>query len=216
MKHDNAALCNLVMAAFDEEELSAFCFEHARSVYNLFALGQSHSQRTQLLIEHAIAQNYLEKLLRDIERANPYQYSAFHRRLTSDGSLDQTLVGRRLPRAMQRYDAFFARWVRALTRLDVSPHNFARSLIASLATALQARTGFVLENRDGAWEPTIALDERAVRNVQEVTDGSVRDMLTHALRHNVVLFTEPASGSDSLICAPLVGASRLHCWSSSD
>lgn len=206
MKYNNAALNDLVMAAFDEEELSAFCFEHARPVYNLFASGQTHSQRAQLLIEHAIAQNCLEKLLKNIERANPYQYSAFHQRVADDDHA-QTPVGKRLPRAMQRYDAFFERWARALTRLDVSLHTFARSLIAAFATALQARTGFVLENRDGTWAPTIALDERAVRDVREMTESNgFRDMLNHALQHNAILYTEPSGGADSLICAPLVGA----------
>lgn len=206
MKYSDAALCDLVTAAFDEEDLSAFCFEHARPVYDMFAPGQTHSQRAHLLIEHAIAQNCLEKLLKNIERANPYQYSAFHCRLTGDDSV-QTPVGKRLPRAMQRYDAFFERWARALTRLDTSSHAFARSLIASIATALQAGVSFVLENRDGTWAPTIALDERAVREVHRITESNgIRDMLNYALRHNAILYTESSSGDDSLICAPLVGA----------
>lgn len=209
MKHNNATLCDLVMAAFNEETLGAFCFEHARPVYNLFVPGQTHSQRAQLLIDHAIAQNNLEKILEHIERANPYQYSALYRRITDDGDPVHSSAGKRLPRAMQRYDAFFERWAHALNRLDASPHHFARSLIASLATALQARNGFVLEQRDGTWEPTVALDERAVRDVRGITESNViRDMLIHALQRRTVLYTEPSDSHDSLICAPLVGARR--------
>jgi EAL domain-containing protein (putative c-di-GMP-specific phosphodiesterase class I) len=207
MKYNSAVLYDLVMAAFDEAALSAFCFERARPVYNLFAPGQTHSQRARLLIEHTVAQNNLEEILGAIERANPYQYSAFHRRITGDDDPVQSSAGKRLPRAMQRYDAFFERWAGALTDLDVSPHNFARSLIASLTTALQARTGFVLEHRDVTWEPTIALDERAVRDAHSITESnSIRDMLNHALQRHTVLYTEPSSGDESLICAPLIGA----------
>lgn len=207
MLYNSAILHDLITAAFDEEAFTAFCFKHARSIYNLFTPDQTYSQRASLLIEYAIAQNRLEEILQSIEQANPYRYSTFYRRIINSDDSSHESAGKRLPRAMQRYDAFFERWVYELTRVELTSQHVAGYLISVLAKALQAEAGCVLVNKDGVWQPTAGVDEHTVHRMHALFEnGHFRDILNHALQHNRVLYTETAGGEDSLICAPLVGA----------
>ena len=71
-----AAIHNLLVAAFSDEELVTLCFEHFRSVYDSFAGGMSREQKILRLMEYCDRRKELGKLLKEIKERNPNQYLA--------------------------------------------------------------------------------------------------------------------------------------------
>jgi hypothetical protein len=82
MPYNLAAIRELVAAAFADEELRTFCFDHYRAVYEQFVAGQGKGARVLTLVEHADRRGLLNDLLARIKAANPYQYAQFERRIT--------------------------------------------------------------------------------------------------------------------------------------
>lgn len=78
---DTAAVRELLMAAFSDEELTTFCYDNFRPVYEEFAGGMSRSQKVQRLVETCERKGQLAELLARVERLNPYQYGRFRSRL---------------------------------------------------------------------------------------------------------------------------------------
>jgi len=74
---NTAAVRELVMAAFDDEELTTFCYDNFRPVHEEFTTGMSRTQKTQRLVETCERRGEIEKLLAGVARANPYQYNRF-------------------------------------------------------------------------------------------------------------------------------------------
>ena len=81
MRYDLAAIRELVSAAFSDEELRTFCFDHYRAVYEQFAVGQSKGAWVLALVEHADKHGLLDNLLAQVKRANPHQYEVFESRI---------------------------------------------------------------------------------------------------------------------------------------
>ena len=81
MRYDLAAIRELVSAAFSDEELRTFCFDHYRVVYEQFAVGQSKGAWVLALVEHADKHGLLDNLLAQVKRANPHQYEVFESRI---------------------------------------------------------------------------------------------------------------------------------------
>ena len=69
------------MAAFSDEELTTFCYDNFRPVYEEFATGMSRTQKVQLLVAYCERRGEMAELLARVERANPYQYGRFAERL---------------------------------------------------------------------------------------------------------------------------------------
>ena len=78
---NTAAVRELLMAAFNDEELTTFCFDTYRAVYENFAAGMSRTQKVQMLVEHCARRGQMAQLLAQVEQANPYQYGRFSSRL---------------------------------------------------------------------------------------------------------------------------------------
>jgi len=74
---NTAAVRELLMAAFGDEELTTFCYDNFRPVYEEFTNGMSRTQKAQRLVETCERRGEMAKLLERIERANPYQYNRF-------------------------------------------------------------------------------------------------------------------------------------------
>ena len=79
--YNTAAVRELLMAAFSDEELTTFCFDNFRPVYEEFATGMSRTQKVQMLVEYCERRGEMAELLARVERANPYQYARFKDRL---------------------------------------------------------------------------------------------------------------------------------------
>lgn len=77
MIYNLAAIRELVSAAFNDEELATFCADHFRAVYEDRAGGQTRSQRVLQLVDYAERYGHLDRLLQEIEKANPYQSGLF-------------------------------------------------------------------------------------------------------------------------------------------
>ena len=77
MAYNLAAIRQLVSAAFSDDELTTFCFDHFPSVGQNFTAGQTLDQRVLLLVDFAARQGQLGVLLDAIKQANPYQYERF-------------------------------------------------------------------------------------------------------------------------------------------
>lgn len=78
---NTAAIRELLTAAFDDEELTTFCFDHFRPVYENFATGMSKGQKIQRLLDSCDRHGQLEELLRLVRERNPAQYKRFRERL---------------------------------------------------------------------------------------------------------------------------------------
>ena len=78
---NTAAVRELLMAAFSDEELTTFCYDNFRPVYEEFAMGMSRTQKVQMLVEHCERRGEMAKLLARVEQTNPYQYGRFAERL---------------------------------------------------------------------------------------------------------------------------------------
>ncbi len=75
------ALRELLTAAFSDEELTIFCFDHFRPVYEDFSTGMSKGQKIQRLLDNCIRKVQVEMLLAEVHKANPMQYLQFERQL---------------------------------------------------------------------------------------------------------------------------------------
>ena len=84
MPHNLAAIRELFAAAFSDEELRTFCFDHYRAVYEQFVAGQSKGAMVLALVEHTDRHGLLDNLLAHIKAANPYQYGQFERQIRID------------------------------------------------------------------------------------------------------------------------------------
>jgi hypothetical protein len=66
-----------LIEALSGDELVALAFDHFRAVHERFAPGMTKDQMAQLLLETAVRQREVERLLTAIERANPGQYGRY-------------------------------------------------------------------------------------------------------------------------------------------
>ncbi len=79
--YNTAAVRDLLMAAFSDEELTTFCFDYYRPVQEQFSTGMSRPDKVQRLVEHCERHGEMKQLLARVEQANPYQYNRFKDRL---------------------------------------------------------------------------------------------------------------------------------------
>ena len=80
-RYNTAALRDLISAALTEDEFTALAFDYFRPVANQFAAGQTHSQRVQLLLEHAERSGQMARLAALIQPINPARYREYAERL---------------------------------------------------------------------------------------------------------------------------------------
>jgi hypothetical protein len=78
---DTAAVRELLLAAFSDEELTTFCYDNFRPVYEEFATGMSRPQKVQMLVEHCVRRGDVERLLALVKEKSAYQYQQFEPRL---------------------------------------------------------------------------------------------------------------------------------------
>ncbi len=81
MRYDLATIRELLEAAFSEEDLSNFCFDHFLPVYEQFTGGQTRSARVRMLITYAEKNSNLDDLLARIKQENSHKYAEFESRL---------------------------------------------------------------------------------------------------------------------------------------
>jgi hypothetical protein len=87
---DMAAIRQLFYAAFSDGELTNFCFDYFRPVYNEFSGGMSRGAKIQRLLEYCENHDLVETLLKRAEKANPRQYRKFAHLLQPDLAVDTT------------------------------------------------------------------------------------------------------------------------------
>jgi hypothetical protein len=75
---NTAAIRELLRAVFSDEELSFFCFDHFRPVYEQFASGMDHLSKIHLLIEYCDRYEEFDKLLALVKKINPRQFAKFY------------------------------------------------------------------------------------------------------------------------------------------
>ena len=75
--YTTGAVRELLMAAFSDEDLTTFCYDNFRPVYEEFTIGMSRTQKVQRLVETCDRRGEMAKLLARVERANPYQCNRF-------------------------------------------------------------------------------------------------------------------------------------------
>jgi hypothetical protein len=83
MTYNTAVIRELLTAAFSDGELTTFCYDYFRPVYENFAVGMSKGQKVQALIEHCGRTEQLPALLERVEAANSAQYARFEARLSA-------------------------------------------------------------------------------------------------------------------------------------
>lgn len=79
--YNTTELRGLLMAAFSDEELTAFCYDFFRRVYDQFSVGMSRPEKAQRLLADCESQGRTESLLARVQAANPHQYARFADRL---------------------------------------------------------------------------------------------------------------------------------------
>ncbi|MCX6032171.1 MAG: SUMF1/EgtB/PvdO family nonheme iron enzyme [Chloroflexi bacterium] len=77
MPSNLAAVRKLVSAAFGDEDLRTFCFDHFPAVYEEFTAGQTKNARVLSLVSFAERHGRLDTLLDAIKQANPHQFALF-------------------------------------------------------------------------------------------------------------------------------------------
>lgn len=77
MSYDTAQIRKLLQAAFTDEELTIFCYDHFRPVHTQFAVSMGLLSKTQALIVHCEKHDEFDKLLRLVQESNPNQYQKF-------------------------------------------------------------------------------------------------------------------------------------------
>jgi hypothetical protein len=80
-----ATVRQLLVSAFDDEELTALCFDHFLPVHESFASGMGKGEKIQRLLDYCYRHDQLEKLLRLVEERNPEQYARYERRQQPNG-----------------------------------------------------------------------------------------------------------------------------------
>ncbi len=76
-KWNTAVIRDLLNAAFNDEELTTFCFDYFRPVQDDFATGMSKGQKVQRLLDHCTRQDQIDDLLAAVRKANSKQYQRF-------------------------------------------------------------------------------------------------------------------------------------------
>jgi sulfatase modifying factor 1 len=97
-EYATAAIRELLIEAFDDEQFTAFCYDYFLEVYQGFTLGMTRWQKAQLLLQHCVRHNRLPALLSRIEAANPEKYAQYAARLEvaaapDSAELPETIVG---------------------------------------------------------------------------------------------------------------------------
>jgi hypothetical protein len=83
VNYDTAAIRELLTAAFSDEELEAFCYDHFRPVADAFSAGMSRRQKIQSLIQYCVSHLKMPELLRRVQAVNPARYDEYKERLQS-------------------------------------------------------------------------------------------------------------------------------------
>ena len=78
---NTSAIRDLLTAAFSDEELTAFCFDHFSAVYEDLSAGMSMGQKVQRLLDHCLRRDQVGELLRLVQEYNPVQYARLKDRL---------------------------------------------------------------------------------------------------------------------------------------
>lgn len=65
------AIRTLIIRAFDDQELSTFCFDHYREVYEQFTVGMTKIRMVNLLIDYCERRGDLQSLVARIQRERP-------------------------------------------------------------------------------------------------------------------------------------------------
>ncbi len=68
------AIRALLVAALDDQTLTALAFDHFRAVHDDFSDGLTRSHKIQILLEYCLRHNQVELLLAQLQRLNPHQY----------------------------------------------------------------------------------------------------------------------------------------------
>jgi hypothetical protein len=74
MNPDTSKIRQFLRDRFDDEELTAFCFDHFHEVYQNFTEGMTKKRKIQLLLEHCQRQEKLPPLLSALKQARPELY----------------------------------------------------------------------------------------------------------------------------------------------
>lgn len=85
-EYNYGVIRELVEAAFGDEELNRFCFDHFTDIYDGFTAGQTKGQRALALVDHARRHGLADKLLDRIAAANTHQYNLFKSRISGSGA----------------------------------------------------------------------------------------------------------------------------------
>ena len=83
---NTAAIRDLLIAAFSDEELTTLCFDHFRTVYDNFSSDMSKGHKIQLLLDYCTRYERIDSLLKLVQERNPEQYARFASRLQTTGS----------------------------------------------------------------------------------------------------------------------------------
>jgi FixJ family two-component response regulator len=83
---DIASIRWLLRKAFNDEELTTFCYDHFRPVSEKFTTGMSQGEKVQLLIEHCERHEEIKKLLRLVKECNPAKFAEFESLPGSDST----------------------------------------------------------------------------------------------------------------------------------
>ena len=78
---NTAAVRDLLLAAFSDEELVTFCFDYFSAVHEELGSGMGKGQKVQRLLEHCLRRGQIEDLLARVRACNPAQYARFAARL---------------------------------------------------------------------------------------------------------------------------------------
>jgi ABC-type multidrug transport system fused ATPase/permease subunit len=82
MPYDTRVIRELLIEAYDDEALTALCFDYFRPVYDKFTLGMTRPQKVQLLLEHSSQRpGGQDTLLQLVRQDNPAQFALYEPRL---------------------------------------------------------------------------------------------------------------------------------------
>ena len=101
---DTAAVRELLIAAFSDQELTNLCFDHFTEVYQDFGSGISPSEKSRRIIEYCNRRGEMERLLALVKQKNAYQYGRFEARLADSNAIAGTrpAAGRPAPQPLLR------------------------------------------------------------------------------------------------------------------
>ena len=83
-----ATIRQLLTDAFDDEDLSALCYDYFRAAYKRFSSGMGLADKIQRLLEHCDRHNELDALLKLVEDRNPAQYRRYAESRTTSKQKD--------------------------------------------------------------------------------------------------------------------------------